>query len=287
MDIEFYPVILIYNSDIESSVSYNNLSKIGKMCITILDNSDDENVKKNNLERSQLLDIKYIPMNGNVGLSKAYNRFLDSFKEKTENKIIIWLDDDTAISEEYFFELKEILKKKVDIMAPIILGQDGRIWSPNSDRYIKNKQLRNVNDKVDLNRFNAINSCTAVRSTVYKDYRYDERLFLDQVDHLFFYEQRKLNRNFFQMGTIIKHNFAMKERNQNFNSVKRRYSIMIPDFIMYGRIRKYNPILIYLKILGWAVREMINTRELKTFFWILRKAVNTVSKEDYSAKKLS
>jgi GT2 family glycosyltransferase len=127
----------------------------------------------------------YLNMGGNVGLSKAYNRVLDKLKGK--NGIIIWFDDDTNITQEYFDELAKNADKRndIDIFAPIICGQDGKFYSPNEARFFKNKQLKNENDELNMKKFNAINSCTAVRLRVYENYRYNEKIFLDQVDHIF------------------------------------------------------------------------------------------------------
>jgi hypothetical protein len=107
--------------------------------------------------------------------------------------LIIWFDDDTHITEEYFITLKDSLinKKDSDVFAPIIYGQNGKIYSPNSAGFLMNKLLRTIDDKIDYNKFNAINSCLAVRKYIYMDYRYNEKLFLDSVDQNFFDDLRK------------------------------------------------------------------------------------------------
>ncbi|WP_347046798.1 glycosyltransferase family 2 protein [Blautia obeum] len=47
-------------------------------------------------------NIDYISMDGNKGLSKAYNAAVDACKEKDA---IILFDDDTEVTEEYFEKL--------------------------------------------------------------------------------------------------------------------------------------------------------------------------------------
>lgn len=83
-------------------------------------------------------------MNGNAGLSKAYNRALDYLKD--EDGIVIWFDDDTNVTQEYFDALELNAKefKDSDIFVPVIQGQDGKYWSPNEARFLRIDKLKLV-----------------------------------------------------------------------------------------------------------------------------------------------
>ena len=215
-------------------------------------------------------------MQGNSGLSKAYNKVLDYLKE--QDGIVIWFDDDTDITQEYFDMLdKEAkIKKEVSIFVPIIRGQDGKYWSPNRARFFKNKQLNDIKNEIDDKVFNAINSCTAVRLNIYKDYRYDEKLFLDQVDHNFFYDMRKNNVKFCKMETIINHNFSMKNTLTSIENLKKRYEIMIPDFLVYSSKTKPMLILGMIKVCGWGVREAKKYKDYKFILWSMKIGIQSI-----------
>lgn len=274
----FYSVVVIYNENIKNSLTCKNIMKIKNHSISVIivDNST-KNMK--NEEVCNEYGWKYISMNGNAGLSKAYNRVLD---ELTENDgILIWFDDDTNITQEYFDELAnvEIDSPQIDIFAPVIYGQDQKIWSPNEARFFKNKQLNKPNDILDYRKFNAINSCTAVRMRVYKEYRYNEELFLDQVDHDFFEDQRNLGRKFYKMNTIIKHNFSLKSKMKSIDHVKARYKIMIPDFLVFCSKKKSRLFLGMIKVMAWGIREGIRYKSIDIFLWCNKEAIKTIKEK--------
>ncbi len=268
--VKFYAVVVMYNSVITQSRSCINIQKINNHDITmiIVDNSTIENDNKSlSSERNWM----YISMNGNTGLSKAYNKVLDSISDN--DGVIIWLDDDTDVTQEYFDKLEQEVNNRPEcsIFAPMIQGQDGKFWSPNEARFLKNKQIKDRTQSINENKFNAINSCTAVRLEVYKDYRYDERLFLDQVDHNFFEDQRNLHRKFCKLDVIIHHNFSTRSKMKNIDAVKTRYSIMIPDFLRYCSKSKSRYALGWVKVAGWGVREGIKYKNPGFFFWCIKQ----------------
>ena len=129
---KIYAVIIIYNSEISESRSCLNISGIvdHDIKVVIVDNST---VINNNKKLAIEKDWYYISMNGNAGLSKAYNKVLDNI---TGDGVVIWFDDDTDVTQEYFDVLEKALDDHpdCDIFAPMIQGQDGRFWSPNELR---------------------------------------------------------------------------------------------------------------------------------------------------------
>lgn len=267
----FFAVVVLYNTFVNDSITIKNLKSIHSHSINIVvvDNSTKD---MKNEEETKANNWVYLSMNGNKGLSKAYNCALEYLKNK--EGIVIWFDDDTNVTQEYFDELELNAEKyeDADIFVPVIQGQDGKYWSPNEARFLKNKQMKASDQNIPNNRINAINSCTAVRLSVYDDYRYDERLFLDQVDHNFFYDQRKLNRKVEILKVVIHHNFSTKSKMKNIDAVKTRYRIMIPDFLMYCSKTRSKYFLGLIKVAGWGIREGIKYRNAGFLFWTLNEA---------------
>lgn len=267
----FFAIVVLYNTFVNDSITINNLKKIYSHSIDIIvvDNSTKD---YNNEKETKANNWTYLSMNGNAGLSKAYNRALDYLKN--EDGIVIWFDDDTNVTQEYFDKLEQSAKefKDYDIFVPVIQGQDGKYWSPNEARFFKNKQIKMCSQNIPNDKINAINSCMAVRLAVYNAYRYDERLFLDQVDHNFFYDQRKLKRKVKILNVVIHHNFSTKSRMKNIESLKTRYRIMIPDFLTYSSKTRGKFYLGLIKVAGWGVREGIKYKNIGFFFWTLNEA---------------
>lgn len=271
---DMYAVIVLYNTKLTDSITCRNILKIKnhKIHTIIVDNSTRRN---NNAQLSKSLNFAYLSMHGNAGLSKAYNKVLDYLEGK--NGIVIWFDDDTNVTQEYFDKLAEAIEKnpQIDIFVPVIMGQDNKFWSPNRARFFKNKQLKDVDEKIDNSEFNAINSCTACRLKIFKNYRYNEKLFLDQVDHNFCRDQRLLHRKFYKINCIIHHNFSTKSKASDYNSLVKRYEVMIPDFLTYCNIcgKKYY-YLGYVKVLGWGVREAYKNKKPAFLLWCCKKVIN-------------
>lgn len=267
----FYAVVVLYNTNVNESITCQKILKIKNHNIKIII-ADNSTQKNNNDFLSKKMGFKYLSMNGNKGLSKAYNKVLDYLKNK--DGIVIWFDDDTNVTQEYFNKLSNAVSKYsyIDIFAPIIMGQDNKLWSPNHARFFKNKQLRNIKENISDREFNAINSCTAVRLNILQTYRYDERLFLDQVDHSFYRDQRNKNRKFMKLDCVIHHNFSTKGRMDSYDALKNRYAIMIPDFLTYCSNDKKNQQLGYIKVIGWGVREGIKYKHPDFLLWCIKQA---------------
>ena len=222
--------------------------------ILCIDNSTSI-VNQNNVN---FKNFYYVKMETNVGISKAYNAAINYLKSLflDNDDLIVLLDDDTLITKEYFDELIFDAKNNSDykIFTPIIVGQDGKIYSPNEYRFFKNKKLKNPNQLINQRRYNAINSCMAIKYSVLRDYKYDEKLFLDQVDHKFCFDQRKRGNKFFQMKVIIHHNFSLKENKKSEDAILSRYKIMVPDFLYFSYMTN-RLFLGKIKVLLWGIRE--------------------------------
>lgn len=255
---KLYAVVVLYNTCVEDSITCKRIENINceNLTVIIIDNST---IKFNNEEICKNKKYEYISMNGNKGLSIPYNRaitYIKNIKKADENDYVIWLDDDTELTKEYF----EILNKsiidnpEVDIFAPIIYGQDGVIYSPNNARYIKNKLIKSENEIYSITKYNAINSCLCVKLSIYNEYRYDENLFLDQIDQKFFDDMRKKNVKFYTLKTVINQNFSQRGEKIESKKILIRYEIRTKDIMKYGRKKIFYNIKSLIKACGLALQ---------------------------------
>lgn len=150
-------------------------------------------------------------MRGNKGLSKAYNCILDKLEKN--NDILCFFDDDTIVSSDYFDTLREFTKQYeyINIFAPIVEDVKG-IISPCILDGIQGKRIKKIMD-IPKNKISAINSGLAVRLKVFMNYRYDENLFLDYVDHSFIKDVIQNDKTMLcVLPTIIKQSFSDTEK---------------------------------------------------------------------------
>lgn len=255
MEMLITAIVVVYNKRIEDSLTCRNILKFSNeynIKICVVDNSTQSN---DNLTFCEKKGIQYISMNGNAGLSKAYNMAIE---KNRLSDVFVLFDDDTNVTKSYFDVLKKDLSSfpDVDIFAPIIRGQDGVIYSPNESNFLKNKLVLNKSLEVSKEKFNAIASCLAIRSRIFDGYRFNEILFLDQVDQNFFDEQRKLGSSFRKMNVEILQNFYQRVDSLKPQAGWARLQLRIVDILRHARIQGgiKNIIIGYIKCCGLGIQ---------------------------------
>lgn len=274
---EYYAVVVLYNKKIQDSITISYLVKLQEehLHIMVLDNSTDNYVTENR-EYFPAETLTYHSMGGNVGLSKAYNYALSILKKKSEDDIVIWFDDDTPVKQEYFNCLRiEAMNKSYDVFAPVIYGQNGVIYSPNKSGWLKGKYIRFPEQKIPQNKFNAINSCLAVRLKAYKDYTYDESLFMDCVDTKLFDDFRNNGMKFCVLPVKIYQNFFQRSGDKNVQKYRKRFRIRIMDTLYYSNLNGFRgKVSGYIRILGWSIVYGIKLRSIRFSLFCIVEMLN-------------
>ncbi len=267
MMLQIAAIVVVYNKNVCDSITCQRLFRMefDEIRVIVVDNSTIEN---RNEEFCLKNGANYISMNGNQGLSKAYNKSID-FCCNCGVDVVVLFDDDTEITDEYFNVLKNALEKSpdVDVFAPIVYGQDGVIYSPNEFGFMKNHFIKNDRQEVRQEHFNAIASCLAVRMRVFKDYRFNEILFVDQVDQYFFYEQRAKGKKFQKLNVSINQNFYQRGEMLTPDDGWKRLRLRIVDIMRQTRLMgggKYT-ILGIAKCCGLGVQITQKTRSPMIF----------------------
>lgn len=253
-NIKMVAAIVVYNKKIEESITCRRIQNLPDLNVDILVVDNSETVADN--ERyCEDRGIRYISMNGNAGLSKAYNVAVEASKNAD---IIIFFDDDTEVSEEYFTVLVKAVDEQpdIDIFAPIIYGQDGVIYSPNEFNFLRNHFISTPDQEVAQDSFNAIASCLAVRMRVFDGYRFNEKLFVDQVDQFFFCEQRKRGMKFGILPVKILQNFYQRGNTLTSEAGWRRLRLRIVDVMRHARLmEEFKYVLMgYVKCCGLGIQ---------------------------------
>lgn len=194
-----YAILVVYNKSVMDSVSYKFIRDNQKTIkLYVVDNS---NVSNNNKDIVDNDGFHYISMNGNKGLSKAYNSALDKIKEdnsELKGKVVI-LDDDTELNKDYFQNIDGF---DADILLPVIKDGD-TVISPCIDRngiYVPWDGIKEEQN------FSAINSGMVIDLSIFRNYRYDENLFLDYVDHKFMADMK--TKNIQVMNSVLYQKFS-------------------------------------------------------------------------------
>lgn len=175
------PVVVVYNNECSDSISVKAVLGQGLSPIIV----DNSTLNNNNKEYCDERNIIYFSMNGNKGLSKAYNKALKMIPENTD--YVLWLDDDTDLPDDFFLLLEKYvnINDKYMVYIPVVKAANNKkgLLSPCIMRHGYTYRV-NAIDEIN-NKFSAINSGMLVSSKLYRDYAYDENIFLDCLDHDF------------------------------------------------------------------------------------------------------
>lgn len=235
-------VIVIYNHYIEQYYKkYKKILNYRANEVYFIDNSDNIDIQAKNLKYCRKFNLSYHSMSGNKGLSAAYNQALNNIPKAS---YVVFLDDDTEITQEYFDFLYSNLDLKKDVYIPYIEGQNKKIYSPNEAGYFKNKLIKF--GQIPSHKINGIMSCTAIKYALIQEIRFDERLFVDQVDQLLFDKLRHCNAEIKILDVIVKQNFHQRGK---IDSQKgwNRLEIRLRDLNAYYQLSNYSQLF---KIVG-------------------------------------
>lgn len=245
-----YGVLVLYNRFLNEVRVFEQLINSG-IALIVCDNSTDET---NNEETAKQNGAVYLSMHGNRGLSKAYNRavayILETFQPQDED-LVCFFDDDTLIPTEYFHRLSE---QNGDILLPVVSDANG-IMSPVKLRNkivtrFKNKEAALAAKRTCLS---GINSGMAVRMKIFRDFRYNEQMFLDYIDHMFIMEMRRQNRYPHVMDVELTQRFSAVEDDKE--TARRRFAMQKKDLrIFYGSAKLKYWYVVFKKHLKLAVK---------------------------------
>ena len=252
-----YALIVLYNKNIEDSETYKILRNYSKnFTIIIYDNST---IVNNNLDFCIKNNIQYYGNGKNLGLSKAYNFVLNKIDKKVNNYICIF-DDDTLLNKDYIDEvLLKTRTNEYDIILPIVKS-NGVIISPCN--IVSQCRVININnvDDIKIDKITAINSGMAIRTKLYDSIQYNEKLFLDYVDHDFMKNVRNNNYKINIMNSCIHQKYSRHEK-QNIESVRARFYIFKKDYKIYCKDCK-KMMFYYFSICKLKIKNFIKYKKI-------------------------
>ena len=226
-----YVLVVVHNKTLDESLACRSLIEQDnkEFQALIYDNSDEDyGLKEQCAEYCWI----YLGGNGNQGLPEAYNRALDYSKEINAEGHICLLDDDTELGFDFISEAKAaVTGNNTDILLPI-LSNNGKILSPWREK--GRIHFRSYEECASESRDNllAFNSGMVISLEVFKDYRYDEKLFLDCVDISFLTEMKKRRKRIAVIPVRCEQRFSGAEKLTREAAMK-RFGIYTKDMRTY------------------------------------------------------
>jgi GT2 family glycosyltransferase len=224
---DIYVLVVIYNAECADSVTCGCLKSTAGVHVMLLDNSTLPN---NNEAYTRALGWRYIRMEGNKGLARAYNKGIEQI---TDNCALVCLfDDDTQIGEDYFIKLREAAEKDVEarVFLPLVYDEVG-LLSPSVADGLAVRRVDSISE-IPPDRINGINSGMAIRAGIFSNFRYDEKYFLDCIDHVFLRYIRECGYKIALFDAVLKQSF-FENSGADMDAVVKRFKIFKKDFKRY------------------------------------------------------
>lgn len=206
---KIYALMVIYNKSVSDSPVYKALMTEGDVHVIVCDNSTETN---DNRQITESDGGVYVGLNDNGGLARAYNAGIRRIFEigGEDNDYVCIFDDDSIVESDYFAALREsIFRDENDIFLPVVEDDYG-IMSPAELPALYCRRIKNTEEllRTPRKRLTGINSGMAVRLKVYRSYSYDERFFMDYIDHNFILEMREKKIYPKLMDAHVRQNFS-------------------------------------------------------------------------------
>ncbi|WP_105205089.1 glycosyltransferase [Neobittarella massiliensis] len=220
-------VVLVYNVRCQDSAACRALAAMGRRDVLVVDNSTKD---LPNGAYCQKRGWQYAAMGGNFGLARAYNRATALLLDACD--YIVWLDDDTQLTEDYFAALETATRRQggVDIFLPLVHDEAG-LLSPSAIRGNKVWRVARPED-IGPGEITGINSGMAVRTELYRDHRYDEGYFLDYIDHAFLRDMKAGGAVIAVLDAVLQQRFFGNQRG-DVAAAARRFAIFRKDFARF------------------------------------------------------
>ena len=202
-------IIITYNVENDFRLRINKLKGKVDEIIVVDNGSTNETI---NMLKALEDEITVIYLNENKGIASALNKGID-YSIKKGYQWVLTLDHDSIVTEDMinnmlncYKGLNSNLKEEVAMLVPI---------------HVEEKEYNNssnINEGINLNSYNEvlteITSGALTKAKVYKDVAmYDEKLFIDLVDHDFCLNLNKKGYKILQVNSaVLVHNLGESEK---------------------------------------------------------------------------
>lgn len=225
-------LIVIYNKDCSDFLPLFRRLMTEDCNVIVYDNSTSVG---NNAVVCQENGVVYLGGKGNMGLSKAYNSAAEYCLNQSKRGFLCLFDDDTDIPNSYITEVRKHIGEEKTVLLPMLYCGEQlispAILKPNfhCEFFADLDAIKGYQGSA----LTALNSGMAISLSIFSDYHYDERLFLDGIDHRFVSDMKKAGISFYFLDCCLKHELSALEK-PSFESALHRFRIFKNDVSVFA-----------------------------------------------------
>lgn len=269
-----YVLVVLYSdkpsrSNTLKSLKNINLEEIGiKPKIILWDNSPTGLYEEKYLN-SYPHEFEYIHSPENKPLSSLYNIVVSSFIRDLSYEWMIFLDDDTNITREYFSELiNEACQESVNLILPLVTDITGNLISPGKLRFVAGRPLHATEIYSGLrqsNKYLALMSAIAIhKNTFIEGVLFDENIPFYGIDTKFLLDyQEKFPLLYFMKNKIIHDSRLDDLKCEHFEDNYKRLSLLITSWGRSLKLTLLMKLCLFLYIPLFVVKKIIILKDYR------------------------
>jgi hypothetical protein len=257
MDFRIRLLVVTYRTSFDASDTLTSIARFFAHCpeasrnftLSVWDNSPF--CRKQELMQflgSTPLEVTYTSTPENLALCKVYNQ---TIADRKNFDYLCILDQDTALTDEYFNETLVLGARSINLALPQIYSNDF-LFSPSHRKFCLGRHFHRITAGAHLSRnMLAINSGMMVKASVFDKVSYDERIAFYGTDTWFMVQYEKHYAELHVMESKLSH--SLRIRQENSLSWRRNYfknQIQINKIIFDNGIIERIVTWLYCRYLG-------------------------------------
>lgn len=256
-----FVVIVLYKTKLEDSRTIKSLSLYLKnnIDIFVFDNSPNPQYNKEFFTHG-IFNVHYQCNTLNPGLAFAYNEAL-KYASLYNKEWILLLDQDTFITHEYFEEINfvnlQFFSPNVVAIIPKVVSLNNKLISPSKMFLGGICRPINLNNGIVKSSITGINSGTILRVNYMKSingFRLDFPL--DMLDHWYFREIFKNNKDVFLLKSLIKQDLSVSNNFENNISLDRYKMMLNSEYLFVSEQGVFGEIIFRLRLFLKIIRQI-------------------------------
>lgn len=263
-------IIVIHNKLCSDSDTISSFSEHLPYLVLVLDNSTEKTVCSQNEQYCLKHGYDYHSFGANLGLSPAYNYGIAHIMDQTDK--VILFDDDTTLPDTFFQFAEKAIANYPDsaVMVPHVyagrkLISPCRRFGPLFLRFRPHVFERELQANASAINSGMIIKLGIINLPFENELLYDEKLFLDCIDHDFILNRvRGQGLKMSAFPAILQQRFFDQD-NKNASDLRpgvRRFRIFVRDYLYYCQKNKLGFSIPRLYILFRALKLSISARSL-------------------------
>lgn len=256
----FDAIVVLYNKEIPCIASIASLMESELVeSVIVCDNSTSQEIHAHN-GHCKCEKLVYLDMQGNQGLSAAYNKAIGIARAK----YVVIFDDDTMVPPDYLDKARAHVCRSpdVDIFLPIVKTKNMTL-SPCKKGVFRFTEIRDLDNMPA--RISAINSGMVIKRSLFDSISYREELFLDMVDNAFMDDAKRVGAHVEVMrDTRLFQDYSGD--NDDLDAAVTRYKISKRDNKVYYSHIPFGKLFYAALVVHWKVKLAVRFRRPSLLF---------------------